>query len=125
VTALDRALIAGTDPARSPALTARASLLTSTCFREDLAEGLERLVRNAQQPRRRWWALDHRQAILASSSELHALAMDLHSKRPLYASGLARLNQFLVDGSGPAYHGEANTLARTLRDVRAALDGAA
>jgi hypothetical protein len=124
VSALDRALIDGADPARGPALAARAALLTSRRGRSQLAAGLEQLVRKAQGSQRRWWALEQRQAILANASELHAVAMELHSEQPLYAAGLARVNQLLVDGSGPAYCGPAAGLARALRDARAALAGA-
>src|SRR5438270_2110968 len=81
VRALDGALIAGADPATSAALSARAARLTSARFRDCIAEGLERLVREAQRPRRRWWALEHRKAILANARELHALAGELHSRR--------------------------------------------
>jgi len=120
---LDRALIAGADPAAGPALAARASLLTSRTRREQLAEGLERLVGAAQGRQRRWWDLAQREAVLVNSSEPRAAAMALRSARPLYAAGLARLNQLLADGTGPAYRGSASGLARALSDARAALEG--
>jgi hypothetical protein len=121
---LDRALISGADPARSAALAARASLLTSRCYRSAVAEGLERLVSRARGPQRRWWDLAHRDAVLENSTELRALAMTLRADRPVYASGMARLNQFLTDGTGPAHTGGASAVARALSDARAALGGA-
>jgi hypothetical protein len=121
---LDRELMSGADPARSPALAARACLLTSRRYRAQMAEGLERLVSRAQRPQRRWWDLTHREAVLANSSDLHALAMTLRGDRPVYAAGMARLTQFLADGTGPVHNGGANALARALSDARAALGGA-
>src|SRR5437868_14135654 len=47
---LDRALIEGVDPASSSRLAARAAQLTARTARDELAGGLERLVRVARQP---------------------------------------------------------------------------
>src|SRR5205085_10587605 len=44
---LDRALIAGSSPAASHQLTARAAALTSRRFRTSLADGLERMLQAA------------------------------------------------------------------------------
>jgi hypothetical protein len=122
---LDRALIAGADPARSGALAARAALLTSRRCRTEVAEGLERLVGAARGPQRRWWDLGHREAVLENSRELQELAMELRGDSPVYASGVARLHRLIVDGTGPAHGGRASALARELSDARAALGGAA
>ena len=121
--ALDRALLAGADPSASPALAARASLLTSRRSRDEIARSLDALVRRAQGPQRRWWDLSQREAILENSSELHAVAMMLTRDRPLYAAGVAHLSRLLTDGTGPAYRGSASALARALRDAREALQG--
>jgi hypothetical protein len=118
---LDGALIAGADPAGSALLAARAALLTTARTRGSLAASLHGLVRAAQGPQRRWWALGSRDAVLANASELDALAMLLASDTPLYARGLALLNQLLTDGTGPAYRGDATALSRALSDARAAL----
>ncbi len=118
---LDGALIAGADPAGSTVLAARAALLTSGRMRESLAGSLHGLLRAAQGPQRRWWALGSRAAVLANASELDALAMLLSSETPLYARGLALLNQLLTDGVGPAYRGDAVALSRALSDARTAL----
>jgi hypothetical protein len=122
--ALDRALIAGADPSSSAALAARASLLTSTCHRERLADGLGQLMRRAEEPQRRWWDPAERQAISANRSELHRLAVALRGGGPLYAAGVARLNRLLSDGTGPAFAGDAAALAGALGEARAALAGA-
>jgi len=121
--ALDRALAAGADPAASAPLAARAALLTSPGFRASAAEGLERLLRGAQGPHRRWWALARHTTVLANSSELAALASLLHSDRPAYARGIAILNLLLTDGTGAAYQGGPSDLARELRAVRTGMDG--
>src|SRR6478752_5393647 len=91
--ALDRALLAGADPSASPALAARASLLTSRRSRDEIARSLDALVRRAQGSQRRWWDPSQREAILENSSELHAVAMMLTRDRPLYAAGIAHLRQ--------------------------------
>jgi hypothetical protein len=118
---LDAALIGGADPARSRLLAARAASLSSREGRVTIAEGIERLVRMAQGPQRRWWALSSRNTVLANSSELHALAALLRSERPLYARGVAILRQLLTDSSSVAYGDEAEGLARRLVSARAAL----
>jgi hypothetical protein len=118
---LDGALIAGADPAGSTLLATRAARLTSARMRGSLADSLHGLVRAAHGPQRRWWALGSRGAVLANASELDALAMLLASETPLYARGLALLNQLLADGTGPAYQGDAPALSRALSDARTAL----
>ncbi len=118
---LDRALMSGADPAGSPRLAARAALLTSRQSRASLADALHHLIRAAQGPQRRWWALGSGAAVHANASELHELAGLLESDTALYAQGLASLNELLKDGDGPAYRGDATALARALSDVRAAL----
>jgi hypothetical protein len=120
---LDRALIAGADPSSSALLAARAAQLTSARSRALIAEGLERLLRAAQGPQRRWWAVSRRGHMLANASRLHELASLLASGTPLYARGIAMLNQLLTDGTGPAYLGEGERLTRWLDEARVALEG--
>jgi len=121
-TSLDRALIAGADPASSAQLAARAAVLTSRGSRVSIADSLERLVRAAQGPQRRWWSLSWPSSVLTNSSELHALASILHDHAPVYARGVAILNQLLTDGAGSGYAGDGEALARTLSDARLALE---
>jgi hypothetical protein len=120
---LDRALIAGADPSGSPQLAARAAQLTSPRTRALIAEGLQRLVRAAQGPQKRWRAASRRGQLLANASRLHELASALASGAPLYARGIAMLNQLLTDGTGPAYLGDGESLARRLDEARTALAG--
>jgi hypothetical protein len=118
---LDGALIGGADPASSPQLAARAVMLGSRRHRRALGEGLARLVAIAQGAPRRWSPLESREAVLANSSELHALASMLHGDTPLYVRGLALLDQLLSDGAGPAYRGDVLALGSALSAVRSAL----
>ena len=120
---LDRALVAGADPAGSSQLEARAARLTAPGHRAILAEGLERLVQAAHGPRRRWWAPCARDHLVANTVEIGELAEILRGSAPVYARGVAMVDQLLTDGAGPAYLGPRETLARRLREARAALRG--
>jgi hypothetical protein len=120
---LDRALIAGADPTASAALAARATILTSRRTRALLAEGLERSLQAAQGTQRRWWAVSPRSPLLANASAVRELAALLRADGPLYAPGLAILNQLMSDGSGPAYRDQPQHAARRLREARAAMTG--
>jgi hypothetical protein len=46
----------------------------------------------------------------------------LASDVPVYARGIALLNELLTDGNGPAYHGTVESLARRLDEARMALE---
>jgi hypothetical protein len=120
---LDRELAAGADPASSPQLAARAARLAMTRERTHLAEGVERLLSATQGPQRRWWAVAEREPVVANAAELSDLAALLRSSTPLYARGVAIVNQLLTDGTGPAYVGNAERLERRLHDARAAMCG--
>jgi hypothetical protein len=123
--ALDRALIAGADPASSPQLAARAANLTTPRFRELIADGLERLLLVAEGPTRRWWAAGRRAAVVANACELRELAALLRGGSLLCARGMAIVGELLSDGAGPAYLGEADGLAQELHRARVALGGGA
>lgn len=120
---LDRALLDGADPAGSRLLAARACMLGSRRGRRALAEGLQRLVALAQGPRRGASSAEARGAVLANSSELHALASLVHGPRPLYVEGLAALSELLCDGCSPAHRGGAEQLTLAISDVRSRLLG--
>jgi hypothetical protein len=98
-------------------------MLASPRYRRAVAEGLERLLRGAQGPHRRWWAVSRHATVLAHSSELAELASVLRSERPAYARGIAILNLLLTEGSSAAYHGGPSQLAHELAAARAAIDG--
>jgi hypothetical protein len=118
---LNRALIAGEDPASSRQLAARAQQLTAPSSRATLASDLNRLLWSAQAPRGRLRLRPHREAVCTNASALGSLAALLASPAPLYARGVAILEELLSDGNGPAYRGDAPALARTLEACREAL----
>jgi hypothetical protein len=118
---LDQALIAGADPTTSALLAARAMWLTSPRTRGGIAAGLERSLRAAHGPQRRWWAVSAHSPLLANAAAVRELGELLVSDAPLLAPGIAMLNQLLTDGSGPAYHGQPRTVARLLRHAYAAM----
>jgi hypothetical protein len=120
---LNRALSGGADPAASCQLAARAMKLTSPSFRVSLADGLERLLATAQGPQRHRRVQPRRSAVLANASELHELASLLSGSAPLYARGIAIADELVSDGTGPAYVGGADALARRLAEARWALSG--
>lgn len=120
---LDRALIAGSDPAGSPQLAARAAALTESRSRAEIGDGLERLLESAQGTRRRGVALRRGGHVVANASALRELAALLRGTAPLYAPGIAIANQLLTDGTGPAYVGGGDALARRLLEARAAMHG--
>lgn len=119
---LDRALISGADPSRSGILAARVLFLTSSRSRASLADALRNLATAGHGPRRRWWALGWTAAVDANAAQLRELAELLESDAPLYAGGIASLNELLSDGAGPAYRGDAPALARALSDARELLE---
>lgn len=121
----DRALIAGADIGRSPQLQLRAARLTSRASRLALAGGLEGLLdSDARAPRRTRVRPPH-ESLRSAAPTLRDLAALLRAPGPLYARGLAMLNELLVDGSGPLYARDGGTaLDRALREVRIALGGA-
>ncbi len=122
--ALDRALIAGCDPARSCQLATRAATLTSKRHRSMIADGLERMLQAAQRsPSSRIRVRPRREAVLANAVELRELAAEVRGTAPLYARGIAIVAELLSDGTGPAYLGDGDTLARRLHEARAALCG--
>lgn len=120
---LDKQLIAGADPTGSPRLAARAWRLTSSSHRNSLAFAIERLLRSAKQPPNRWGVAPQRKAVIAQADELSAIASLLRSRSPLYASGIAMVDELVFDGTGPAYVGEPAVLAEHVSQARHALAG--
>ncbi len=120
---LDRELIAGRDPSSSTQLAAHVARLTNPRTRVLIAEGLERLIQAAQGPQQRWSAVGRRDPLVGNINEIRELAELLRSETPLYARGIAILNQFLSDGTGCAYHGESRDIADRLDGARVALQG--
>ncbi len=122
---LDDALIAGADPAGSRQLAARAMMLTSPRFRAAAADGLDRWLQAAHGARSRHRVLPPRAVTLANAPELRELIALLRGAGPLYASGIAAVGRLLSDGTGPAYVGDADALARELREAGAAMHASA
>ncbi|HSZ05059.1 MAG TPA: hypothetical protein VK778_07650 [Solirubrobacteraceae bacterium] len=125
VGSLNRSLIAHGDPAESRQLAARAQQLTSPRSRAALASDLDRLLWSAQAPAGRWRVPLHREAVCANASALGELAGLLASPTPLYAPGVAALEELLSDGLGPVYRGDGEALACRLGACRAAMTGGA
>jgi hypothetical protein len=121
---LDRALIAGADPASSPRLAARAARLTTRSTRAELAEGLELLLARAQHPPSSRALAPRHASILANAELMRELASTLRGPAPLYARGVAMIHRLLTDGTGPVYTArDGAALERELRRACAAVCG--
>jgi hypothetical protein len=121
-TRLDRALIAGADPARSPRLAARAALLTARSTRYELADGLDLIVASAQGPPSSRRVLPRHSTVLANAPLLREIARTLRGPEPLYARGIAMIHRLLTDGTGPMYTSrDGSVLERELLKARAAV----
>ncbi len=116
---LDRALIAGADPADSAQLSARAARLRSLAFRSSLADGLERWVGVAGRAPTRTRVGPPRDAVLDSASELLELAEILRRRRPPDARCIAISVRLLSDGTGQAYVASPERLRVLLNAARA------
>jgi hypothetical protein len=103
---LDRELASGIAPWRSPLHAARALQLTSVRRRRAYAEGLERLLAEADRPRRRTpysaVVLADR-ALLLNAPVVWEIVAALRAPEPVSAEAMARLHALLSDGSGPIY----------------------
>jgi hypothetical protein len=122
---LDRQLIEGADPARSPALAARAASLASSRARSELAAALKHVVDVAHGKQKRWWAVVRHEPVRANASMLNELAELLRGDEPLYARGIAIVSQLTTDGCGPIYTGSAERLAQRLHEAREEMVGGA
>ncbi len=120
-TALDQELAGGIAPWRSPAHAARALQLTSDRRRRAYADGLERLLAEAEQPRSRarFSAIVIADPALLLFAPLAREIIDaLRASAPVSAEGMARLGALLCDGSGPLYlPGDVDRLRQTLEHI--------
>jgi hypothetical protein len=112
---LDRELAAGASPEANASLAARATRLTSTEFRRDLAASLRRILVAAGEPA--WPAaagaslgparplrVPLRTTRISRSAPLLAeLAGRLVEPGPVPVRGVAMVTQLLTDGTGPLY----------------------
>jgi hypothetical protein len=102
---LDGLLAVGVPAPAGSALAAHEARLTSSAEREAIARSLRATVADA---RGRGVLLSSRVAlhvpnIAAAEDVIDAVALRLHSPRPVSARGMARLRQILGDGTGPLY----------------------
>ncbi len=119
--ALDRALVAGVDPASSRQLAARASTLTSRRFRNAAADGLQRWLGEPPGGSHGARVLPSPRLAAENEQQVRELASLLREEAPLHVAGVARVAQLLTDGLGPAYGADPALLAASLRDARTAL----
>ena len=121
--ALDRALAAGVPPDASAALALRARALTQTSAREELADQLRRIVRNACEPSVPGTRVRaRREHVLAAEHAMQRLASRLQSPLPVEARGIARVRVLLSDGGGPLYYrASAQDLGTEIRQAISAL----
>ncbi|MFI5508192.1 hypothetical protein ACIA48_12040 [Mycobacterium sp. NPDC051804] len=102
---LDRLIAVGVPAAAGSAQAAHEERLTSTAERQAVAKSLRMAVSDA---RGRGVLLSsrlplHVPNITAATDVIDAVALRLHSPRPVNARGMARLRQILSDGTGPLY----------------------
>jgi len=122
---LDEQLARGADPLADAALHRRAEQLGSRRERVRLAEGLERLLREARAPTVPFTArvLPRRAEVRACADDLLALAQRLRDERPIDVEGAAMASRLLFDGASPLYYDAAPlSLRYSLRAARLALD---
>jgi hypothetical protein len=102
---LDRLIAVGVPAAVGGAQAAHEARLVSTEERESIARSLRTAAADA---RGRGLLLSsrvplHVPNITAAGDMIDAVALRLHSPRPVSARGMARLRQILSDGTGPMY----------------------
>lgn len=122
---LDRQLAASASPAGSALLAIRAQRLTSRRFREHVAAGLTRAVRDAEAgtPGCSAAVQPHRGELFAERHVVATLDRRLRGAEPVSARGVALLELLLSDGTGPLYRPtEPGALASLLRAAAAALE---
>jgi hypothetical protein len=133
---LDRELAAGASPEANASLAARATRLTSTEFRRDLAANLRRILVAAGEPA--WPAAAGAPPSLPASSArplrvplrttrisrsaplLAELANRLLDPGPVPVRGVAMVTELLADGTGPLYREAARDDLGTMAERAAA-----
>ena len=122
---LDDQLAAGANPSSSEFLEIRAQRLTSRCFRERVAGGLTRAVRDAEASALSFSAAvrPHRREVIAARTVLATLDRRLRGAEAVSAQGVALLESLLTDGTSPLYMpAEPGALGSRLRSAAAALE---
>jgi hypothetical protein len=104
---LDEQLARRVDPNASAELKLRAEQLVSLTERVELADSVERAVREAR-GRPSMWVPMRRAGVRECASDLLALAQRLRAERPVDVRGAAMTRQLLTDGAtSPLYYGGA------------------
>ena len=120
---LDERLARGADPESDPLLCRRAAQLSSPATRRELADALERDLREV----RSTWSLTarlplRRAAVRECADDMLALAHRLRDDRPIDVAGAAMVARLIFDGTSPLYRDGPLTLRYSLRSARLALD---
>jgi hypothetical protein len=104
-TALDRRLARGADPDSSPELACRAHVLRGWRVRHAFADGLERVVREAEGPPHRYTAAAPvaREKVLAARRDLLRIAEALGAETTAPVRSIAEVSLLLTDGAGPMF----------------------
>jgi hypothetical protein len=123
---LDSELASGVDPVARPDLAARAAWLTSYRRRQQLAAGLEKVVREAERPNAGLTASPplHRPSVRSSRTELLELASALRGPQLVAPRGVAMIRRLLVEDVSALHTGDADRLHAEIAEIRAALTGA-
>ena len=122
---LDRQLVAGARPHGGTLLAVRAERITGRRHRERMADGLARVVRDAQAASHGFSAAVHpdRGEVLAARTVIAALHRRLRAPEPVEPRGVILLRGLLTDGNGPLYRpSEPGALGSRLRAAAAALE---
>ena len=120
---LDEQLAHGADPETDPLLSRRAAQLSSPSTRNDLADTLERALRESWKS----WSISarlplRRGEVRACDEDLLALSRRLRDVRPIDVAGVAMVARLVFDGTSPLYRDGAISLRYALRAARLALD---
>jgi hypothetical protein len=123
---LDATLARGADPCQSPALARRAARLTSERSREKMAASVADILATARRPPRPFSAAvePDRDEIVAAGPLLVQVRELLRSTAPVYARGVAMLEDLLSDGGSALYLPVRRAeLSHELELIIAALEG--
>jgi hypothetical protein len=122
---LDRQLAAGARPSPGTLLAVRGERITSRRHRERVADGLARVLRDAQAATHGFSAAAQpdRGEVLAARTVIAALRRRLCAPEPVTPRGVILLRGLLTDGNGPLYRpSEPGALGSRLRAAAAALE---
>ena len=103
--ALDRRLARGDDPDSTPELACRARVLRGWRLRHALANGIQHVVKEAENPPFSYTAAIPvaRVEVLAARRDLLRAAEALRAEPPAPVRGIAEVSLLLTDGAGPMF----------------------